>query len=133
MRGDRMRATYVGRDPWERFIFQFGEMLKGGLEVKITYDGTQAGLSLDAKGLAKLATLFERGVPLEVAMGIDLPKMLASLEGEELDISLTTKESELRAKLTGGALSEFRKAVQDNPVDGEALQMVSRLIKEMMR
>ncbi len=59
--------------------------------------------------------------------------MLASLEGEELDISLTTKESELRAKLTGGALSEFRKAVQDNPVDGEALQMVSRLIKEMMR
>ncbi len=82
--------------------------------------------------LEKLSTLFEKGVPLEVALGIDLPKMLASLEGEELDITVTTKEAKLHATLTGETLSEFRKAMQANPVDGEALQMVSKLIREMM-
>ncbi len=126
-----MRVTHAGRDPWERFIYRFGEMLKGGVEVKIAYDGTQAGVSLDEKGLEKMATLFEGGVPLEVALGIDLPKMLASLEGEELEITIKTKEAEGTMRLTGGSLAEFRQAIQDNPVDGESLLMVSRFIKEL--
>ncbi len=126
-----MRVTYVGKDPWERFIYRFGEMLRGGVEVKISYDGTQAGVSLDEKGLKKMASLFEGGVPLEVAVGIDLPKMLASLKGDELEITVKTKEAEGTMKLTGESLAEFRKAIQDNPVDGESLLMVSRFIKEL--
>ncbi|MFQ5838333.1 MAG: hypothetical protein ACE5HJ_06070 [Thermoplasmata archaeon] len=126
-----MSVTYTVKDPWERFIYRFAEMIKDGVEMKISYDGTEAGVSLDSKALGKLSTLFESGVPLEVALGIDLPRMLSSLEGEQLDITLKTKESKLHVRLTGEVLAEFRIAMQQNPLDSETLQMLSKFLKRL--
>ncbi len=126
-----MRVTYTVKDPWEAFIYRFAEMIKEGVEMKVSYDGAEAGASLDGKLLKRLATLFERGVPLEVALGIDLPRMLTSLEGEELEMTIKTKESEGRMVLRGATLAEFRNAMQHNPIDGDALQMLSKLLKEL--
>jgi hypothetical protein len=127
-----MTVSYVTEDPWEMLIFRFSEMMKDGVEVKISYGGMEAGVNFDLKALENLATLFEKGVPLEVAVGIDLPRMLSSIEGEELDITLKTKETELNLKMTGDVLSEFRKAMQHNPIDGEVLAMVAAFLKRLV-
>ncbi len=127
-----MTVSYVTEDPWEKFVFRFSEMMKDGVEVKISYGGMEAGVNFDLKALENLANLFEKGVPLEVAIGIDLPRMLASIEGEELDITLRTKEAELNLKMTGEVLAEFRKAMQHNPIDGEVLAMISAFLKRLV-
>jgi|GEM_PF-2759571 hypothetical protein len=127
-----MTVSYVTEDPWEMLIFRFSEMMKDGVEVKISYGGMEAGVNFDLKALENLATLFEKGVPLEVAVGIDLPRMLSSIEGEELDITLKTKETELNLKMTGDVLSEFRKAMQHNPIDGEVLAMIAAFLKRLV-
>jgi 3-keto-L-gulonate-6-phosphate decarboxylase len=127
-----MRVTYYEKDPWEYFIYKFAKTIKEGVEVKISYDGIEAGISLDEKALEKLATLFEKGVPLEIALGIDLPKILSSLKGERLDIVIKTKGSECHIKLMGEVLEEFRNVMQHNPIDGETLQMLGRLLKELV-
>jgi len=127
-----MTVSYVTEDPWEKFVFRFSEMMKDGVEVKISYGGMEAGVNFDLKALENLANLFEKGVPLEVAIGIDLPRMLASIEGEELDITLKTKEAELNLKMTGEVLAEFRKAMQHNPIDGEVLAMISAFLKRLV-
>jgi hypothetical protein len=127
-----MRVTYSVKDPWEGFIYKFARRIKDGVEIKVSYNGIEAGVSLDEKAIERLSTLFEKGVPLETALGIDLPKILSSIEGEQLDITLKTKESELHIKLVGEALTEFRNAMQHNPIDGETLQMLGRLLKELV-
>lgn len=127
-----MRVTYVVKDPWEVFIYKFSEAIKEGLEIKISYDGIEAGVNLDKKALERLATLFEKGVPLEIALGIDLPKILASLEGERLEITLKIKDSEIHTILTGDVLAEFRNAMQSNPIDGETLQMLGKFLKRLV-
>lgn len=127
-----MTVSYVTEDPWEKFVFSFSEMMKEGVEVKISYGGKEAGVNFDLKALENLANLFEKGVPIEVAIGIDLPRMLASIEGEELDITLKTKEAQLNLKMTGEVLAEFRKAMQHNPIDGEVLAMISAFLKRMV-
>jgi hypothetical protein len=127
-----MTVSYVTEDPWEKFVFRFSEMMKDGVEVKISYGGMEAGVNFDLKALENLATLFEKGVPLEVAVGIDLPRMLSSIEGEELDITLKTKETELNLKITGEVLAEFRKAMQHNPIDGEVLVMIAAFLKRLV-
>ncbi len=124
--------AYVVKDPWERFIYSFGEALKGGVEIKVLYDGIEAGVSLDRKALERLASLFEKGVPLEVALGIDLPRILSSLKGEELVMSFRLGESELTVKLTGDVLESFRNAMQSNPLDGETIRMLGRLIRRVI-
>ena len=127
-----MAVSYVTEDPWEMLVFRFSEMMKDGVEVKISYGGMEAGVNFDLKALENLANLFEKGVPLEVAIGIDLPRMLSSIEGEELDITLKTKEAELNLKMTGDVLAEFRKAMQHNPIDGEVLAMIAAFLKRMV-
>ena len=127
-----MAISYVVEDPWEMLVFRFAEMMKDGVELKVSYGGMEAGVNFDLKALENLATLFEKGVPLEVAIGIDLPRMLSSIEGEELDITLKTKEAELNLKMTGNVLAEFRKAMQHNPIDGEVLAMIAAFLKRMV-
>lgn len=127
-----MTISYVTEDPWEKLVFRFSEMMKDGVEVKISYGGMEAGVNFDSKALKNLATLFEKGVPLEEAIGIDLPRMLSSIEGEELDITLKTKEAELNLKMTGDSLAEFRKAMQHNPIDGEVLTMIAAFLKKLV-
>jgi len=127
-----MGVSYVMEDPWERYVYTFSEMIKEGVELKISYGGMEAGLNFDVKALENLANLFEKGVPMEVAVGIDLPKMLSSIEGEELNISLKTKDAEMTFRLSGETLSEFKKAMQQNPIDGEVLLMVSKFLKRLV-
>ncbi len=128
-----MGVSYVMDDPWEKYVYRFSEMIKEGVEIKISYGGVEAGLNFDVKALENLARLFEKGVPLEVAIGIDLPKMLASIEGEVLDLKIKTKDAEITATLSGETLSEFRRAMQHNPVDGEVLLMISKFLKKLVR
>ncbi len=127
-----MGVSYVIEDPWERFVFVFSEMMKDGVEIKISYGGMEAGINFDVKALENLANLFEKGVPMEVAVGIDLPKMLSSIEGDVLDITMKSKEAELNFRLSGKALSEFKKAMQQNPIDGEVLLMISKFLKRLV-
>lgn len=127
-----MGVSYVMEDPWEMYVYRFSEMIKEGVEIKISYGGMEAGLNFDVKALENLANLFEKGVPMEVAVGIDLPKMLSSIEGEELNISLKTKDAEMTFRLSGETLSEFKKAMQQNPIDGEVLLMVSKFLKRLV-
>ncbi len=127
-----MRVTYYEKDPWEYFIYTCAKTIRQGLEIKILYDGIEAGVNLDEKALKKLADLFEKGVPLEVALGIDLPKILSGLKGEKLEIMVKTKDSECHIKMTGEVLEEFRNAMQHNPIDGETLLMMGKLLKEVM-
>lgn len=127
-----MGVSYVMEDPWERFVFVFSEMMKDGVEIKISYGGMEAGINFDVKALENLANLFEKGVPMEVAVGIDLPKMLSSIEGDVLDITMKSKDAEFNFKLSGKALSEFKKAMQQNPIDGEVLLMISKFLKRLV-
>ncbi len=127
-----MGVSYVMEDPWEMYVYRFSEMIKEGVEIKISYGGMEAGLNFDVKALENLANLFEKGVPMEVAVGIDLPKMLSSIEGEELNISFKTKDAEMTFRLSGETLSEFKKAMQQNPIDGEVLLMVSKFLKRLV-
>ncbi len=126
------KISYVTEDPWEIFIYKLSEAVKDGIDLKINYGGMEAGVSLDLKAIEKLSELFSKGVPLETAIGIDLPKMLSSIEGDELDITIKTKECELNFKLKGESLQEFRKAMQSNPIDGEVLLMISTYLKKLV-
>ncbi len=127
-----MSVTYLSRDPWEYFIYRFGESLKKGLKINVKYDGIEAGVSLDRDALKKLSTLFKKGVSLEVALGIDLPKILSSIEGEALEISISTDEAELNMVLKGDILKSFREAMEANPIDGETLEMLGRFIDRLV-
>ena len=127
-----MGVSYVLDDPWEKYVYRFSEMIKEGVEMKISYGGVEAGLNFDVKALENLANLFEKGVPLEVAIGIDLPKMLSSIEGDVLDISMKTKDAEMTFRLSGETLSEFKRAMQHNPIDGEVLLMVSKFLRRLV-
>ena len=128
-----MGVSYIVEDPWEKFVYKFSEMMKDHFEIKISYGGMEAGVNFDVKALENLANLFEKGVPLEVAVGIDLPKILASIEGEELNINFRTKDAEMSFKLRGNTLSEFKKAMQQNPLDEEVLLIISKFLKKLVK
>ena len=124
-----MSVTYIVEDPWEKFMAKMASMSKEGVQVKVSYDGIEADISLDSKALERVAKVLEQGVPLEIALGIDLPKILSSLEGEKLVIYVKTSEFEATFSISGETLKAFREALEHNPLDGEALQMISKLIK----
>lgn len=123
------RVVHAVKDPWEGFVHRFVSSFRDGVEIHVSYDGIEAGVALDEKALERLAKLFEKGVPLEVALGIDLPRILASLEGEELTMTLKTKEAEATFRFSGEVLRAFRQAMQHNPIDGDVLKMFSKLLR----
>jgi hypothetical protein len=127
-----MSVAYAVKDVWEYFIYKFGESLKEGVEISVKYDGIEAGVSFDVKALKKLAELFKKGVPLELAVGIDLPKILSSLEGEALEISIKTVDAEVNMVLKGEVLKEFRAAMESNPIDGETLEMMGKFLERLV-
>ncbi len=124
-----MGVSYVTEDVWESLIYTCSEMVREGLEVKVSYGGMEAGISFDETAMKKLAELFESGVPLETAIGIDLPRMLSSIKGEVLEINIKTRDSEINFTLKGESLERFRDAMQMNPVDGEVVSMISSYLK----
>ena len=127
-----MSMSYIVKDPWEGFIYRFLEGIKDGLEIKVSYNGIEAGVNLDREALEKLASLFERGTPIEVALGIDLPRILSSIEGKELTMVLKSRDTELNLRITGDALNAFREAMQHNPIDGEAISMLGKLLRRVI-
>ncbi len=127
-----MAVSYVTDDVWESLIHTCSEMIKEGLEVRVSYGGMEAGISFDENAMKKLAELFESGVPLETAIGIDLPRMLSSIKGDLLEISLKTRDSEINFTLKGESLEKFRSAMQMNPMDGEVVSMISSYLKVLV-
>lgn len=124
-----MSVTYVVEDPWEAFMAKMASVFKDGVEIKVVYDGIEASVSLDAKALERIASVLEKGTPLEVALGIDLPKILESLDGESLELTVKTSEFETTCRIRGEALNALREAMKHNPLDGDTLVMISRMLK----
>lgn len=127
-----MGVTYVVEDPWEAFIAKMAGVFKEGVEIKVVYDGIEASVSLDAKAIERIASILEKGAPLEVALGIDLPRILESLEGEALELTIKTREFESRCVIRGEALKAFREAMKHNPLDGDTLSMISKMLKAVV-
>lgn len=124
-----MSVAYLAEDPWGMFLYTLAEKLREGAEVILSYNGLEMAISFDVKAIGKMAEVLEKGAPLEEILGIDIGKILAGVPGEELKVTVKSKELELSFTLRGETLDQLRKAFQQNPIDADMVAMIGRLLR----